>query len=95
MEQILIVVFIVAIGWVLLKGFRSDSKNERNEVKECRHCHNMIPYRASVCPYCHRDPGTDIRAEGRLFKNGFSTKLIVGALLIMGVCVFLMVLFGG
>ncbi len=77
------------------KGIRSDSKNEKSEVKECQRCRKMISYRASVCPYCGRRPGKDRQAEWRLFKNSFGTKVMVVYLLIIAACAALAALFSG
>lgn len=95
MQGILVVVFMVILVWLLLKGFRTDSKNERNETKICPHCGSRIPYNASVCRYCHsRRLGIDWSAEGRLFKNSFTTKLMLIALALMAICVVLLYLMG-
>ena len=92
MQGILILIFVILLVGVLLKDIGSESKNQRRETRTCSHCGMTIPYRASVCPYCRRKPGSDLRAETRLMKNSFMFKFAVGALGLMAVCFSLMVL---
>lgn len=95
MNQTLVIIFIVAMVFLVLKGHRTESRNQRRETKRCSHCGAIIPYKSKVCPVCRqgmyrRSLKTDWEAEGRLFRKSFDLKVIVFALAVMAICVGLM-----
>ena len=50
---IIIIMAIRALGNVE----RSSRIRNTQKIRVCRHCHEFIPYGASICPYCHNEPG--------------------------------------
>lgn len=66
MEKILNGVMLLILIFVLYKFLIKDPRYERKAKKRCTVCGSTIPYKARVCPYCRRDPGTDFRSEAKV-----------------------------
>ena len=76
---------ILIIGAFLIFIFKEDSsvnKAAERETRICQHCRQQIPYRATVCPYCRRNPGRDWRAENRVFKHSIILRIMVFLLIL-------------
>lgn len=62
MSIVTLIILIIAIRAIGNIG-RSRRIRNTQKVRVCRHCHEFIPYGASVCPYCHKNPGRDWAAD--------------------------------
>lgn len=69
--DLVVLIGILAFGFFLIKHEFSESKMNREATKICRYCKSKIPYNASICPRCGRNPGNGgIVVNGRLtFKS--------------------------
>ena len=90
----LLKVFIVLIIVILLWGALHDRKVERNSTRRCRHCGQVIPYKASRCPYCLRNPGADWHAAGNVGRKSSGAIIAKWFVIIMAVLFVAAILIG-
>lgn len=78
----------VFVGFLILSEIKG-SRRSKAAKKRCRYCHNIIPYEATVCPYCRRKPGVDFGAEGKFFLGSLSgiKMFVVFLIIFMIICV--------
>lgn len=85
---IIIILALRAIGNV----GRSRRLRNTQKIRVCRHCHEFIPYGASVCPYCHNEPGRDWTADREMDPSALGEvlgTLFWGAVLFIAVIILL------
>ena len=74
MTFLTIVIIILAIR-ALGNVERSSRIRNTQKIRVCRHCHEFIPYGASICPYCHNEPGRDWTADREMGPSAFGEAL--------------------
>ena len=66
MNYIIIIGVILVVIWVG-KSFLGERKRAASSTRVCKMCGSTIPFNTRVCPYCRRAPGTDYKAENRVY----------------------------
>ena len=91
--------YVVVIGIILVavwlgRSFLGERKRAANSTKTCKKCGSTIPFNASVCPYCRQTPGSDYRAENRVYGGQILKDMkwiIILVLVVVGYVVIKMV----
>lgn len=87
-----VIILIIAIRAIGNIG-RSRRIRYTQKVRVCKHCHELIPYGASVCPFCHKDPGRDWVADRNMAPSALGEAigsifwgiiLVVAAVMLLG-----------
>lgn len=94
MKYIIIIGIILVVVW-LGKSFLGERKRAASSTKVCKKCGSTIPFNASVCPYCRRTPGSDYKAENRVYGGQIlkDMKWIIIIVLIVAVYVVVKLVF--
>lgn len=94
MKYIIILGIILVVVW-LGKSFLGERKRADNAAKKCRHCGSVIPFNAEYCPYCNRRPGSDYKAENKVYGGQIlkDMKWIIIIVLIVVVYIIIKMVF--
>lgn len=87
---------ILVIIVLLLRGswnsYVTDREIKGRQVKQCNVCNMTIPYGSTKCPYCHCNPGSDLKADVDTFGDRFALfcgNVIKGFIFLIILCLLL------
>lgn len=71
MSDVVLGIGIVAVIAFMIRIGSKQNKRAKGMQKECGYCGMKIPLTASVCPYCKRRPGSDLKGEAKAYISPF------------------------